>query len=134
MGDAIPQAGWGLPTVLVGVIVASVYLGALAQKTVAKSGFLKGFFLGNRGLGVWAMALTATVQSGGTFMGYPSLVYDFGWVAVLWIPSYMVVPLTGFAMVGKRLAQISRKTGAVTHVIRHMRSLMIPIDDCRTGW
>jgi sodium/pantothenate symporter len=86
----------------------------MAQRAMDKSNFLEGFFLGNRGLGVWALALTATVQSGGTFMGYPSLVYDYGWVAVLWISSYMIVPLTGFAMVGKRLAQISRKTGAVT--------------------
>ena len=32
----------------------------------------------------------------------------------LWIGSYMVVPLTGFGLIGKRIAQISRRTGAVT--------------------
>lgn len=114
MPDATPSAGWGLPVVLVAVIVASVYLGALAQRAVAESGFLKGFFLGNRGLGVWAMALTATVQSGGTFMGMPSYIYTFGWIVALWIASYMLVPLTGFGIIGKRMAQLSRRTGAVT--------------------
>ncbi len=114
MPDATPNPGWGLPAVLLVVIVASVYLGALAQRSVAKSGFLKGFFLGNRGLGVWAMALTATVQSGGTFMGVPSYVYTYGWIVALWIGSYMLVPLTGFGILGKRIAQLSRRTGAVT--------------------
>ncbi|MBM4075873.1 MAG: sodium:solute symporter, partial [Planctomycetes bacterium] len=69
---------------------------------------------GHRGLGAWALALTATVQSGGTFMGFPSLVYKHGWIVSLWIGSYMVVPITGFGILGKRLAQLSRRTGAIT--------------------
>ena len=32
----------------------------------------------------------------------------------LWIASYMVVPITGFAVLGKRFAQLSRRTGAIT--------------------
>ena len=75
---------------------------------------MKGYFLGNRGLGAWALALTATVQSGGSFMGFPSYVYTYGWVVALWIASYMVVPITGFAVLGKRFAQLSRRTGAIT--------------------
>jgi SSS family solute:Na+ symporter/sodium/pantothenate symporter len=54
------------------------------------------------------------VQSGGTFMGFPSLVYTHGWIVALWIASYMVVPITGFAVLGKRFAQLSRRTGAIT--------------------
>src|SRR5262249_24090532 len=57
---------------------------------------------------------TATVQSGGTFMGFPSLVYTHGWIVALWICGYMVVPITGFGILGKRMAQLSRKTGALT--------------------
>jgi SSS family solute:Na+ symporter/sodium/pantothenate symporter len=95
-------------------IAASVWLGTLAQRAMDKKKFLEGFFLGNRGLGAWALALTATVQSGGTFMGFPSLVYSHGWVVALWIGSYMVVPLTGFTILGKRLAQLSRKANAIT--------------------
>lgn len=95
-------------------IAASVWLGTLAQRAMDKKKFLEGFFLGNRGLGAWALALTATVQSGGTFMGFPSLVYSHGWIVTLWIGSYMIVPLTGFTILGKRLAQLSRKANAIT--------------------
>ena len=109
-----PKPGIGTMVALIIFIAASVWLGTLAQKVVSKGSFVKGFFLGNRGLGAWAVALTATVQSGGTFMGFPSLVYSYGWIVALWIGSYMVVPLTGFGIVGKRIAQISRQTGAIT--------------------
>jgi len=109
-----PSARWGTMLALIVLIVASVWLGTVAQRAMSRGSFLKGFFLGNRGLGAWAIALTATVQSGGTFMGFPSLVYSHGWIVALWIGSYMVVPITGFGIIGKRIAQISRKTGAIT--------------------
>lgn len=106
--------GYATLAALLGVIVVSVWLGAIAQRAVEKGSFLQGYFLGNRGLGVWAMALTATVQSGGTFMGYPSLIYSHGWIVALWIAGYMMVPITGFGVLGKRFAQLSRRTGAIT--------------------
>src|SRR5580765_5895038 len=111
---ALPSPGIGALAALVIFIAASVWLGTIAQKVVERSQFIQGYFQGNRGLGAWTIALTATVQSGGTFMGFPSLVYSYGWIVALWIGSYMVVPLTGFAIIGKRIAQISRRTGAVT--------------------
>ena len=107
-------SNYGTMIALMIFIAASVWLGTLAQRVVKKSSFVKGFFLGNRGLGAWAVALTATVQSGGTFMGFPSLVYSHGWIVALWIGSYMVVPITGFGLIGKRIAHISRHTGAIT--------------------
>lgn len=110
----VPSPGYGVLAALLIFIAASVWLGTLAQRAMEKKDFMQGFFLGNRGLGAWTLALTATVQSGGTFMGFPSLVYSFGWIVAVWIGSYMVVPLTGFAVVGKRLAQLSRQTNAVT--------------------
>lgn len=110
----MPSPGIGALIALVLFIAASVWLGTLAQRVVERSQFIQGYFQGNRGLGAWTIALTATVQSGGTFMGFPSLVYTYGWIVALWIASYMVVPLTGFAVIGKRIAQISRQTGAVT--------------------
>jgi SSS family solute:Na+ symporter/sodium/pantothenate symporter len=108
------EAQYGTLIALFIFIAASVWLGTMAQRVVKKSSFVKGFFLGNRGLGAWAVALTATVQSGGTFMGFPSLVYTNGWIVALWIGSYMVVPITGFGLIGKRIAHISRHTGAIT--------------------
>ena len=112
--SALPSPGIGALAALVLFIAASVWLGTIAQKVVERSQFIQGYFQGNRGLGAWTIALTATVQSGGTFMGFPSLVYTYGWIVALWIGSYMVVPLTGFGVIGKRIAQISRRTGAVT--------------------
>ncbi|MBA4018668.1 MAG: sodium:solute symporter [Pirellula sp.] len=114
MPEWLDLSRYGVLMALVVIIGVSGWLGVVAQRAVSKGSFLKGFFLGNRGLGVWAMALTATVQSGGTFMGVPSLIYSFGFIVALWIGSYMIVPLTGFSFVGKRIAHLSRRTGAVT--------------------
>ncbi|MFM8724117.1 MAG: sodium:solute symporter family transporter, partial [Planctomycetaceae bacterium] len=112
--DAASRVGSGAMLMLVLFIAGSLWIGVLANRAASAGGFMKGFFLGNRGLGVWALALTATIQSGGTFMGFPSLVYSHGWIVALWIGSYMVVPITGFGILGKRLAQLSRRTGAIT--------------------
>ena len=111
---ASSSVGYGALFMLVLFILGSVWIGVLANRATQKGSFMKGFFLGNRGLGAWALALTATVQSGGTFMGFPSLVYTHGWIVALWIGSYMVVPITGFGILGKRLAQLSRRTEAIT--------------------
>ncbi|MBI3463292.1 MAG: sodium:solute symporter, partial [Planctomycetes bacterium] len=108
------SAGFGTFLALIVFITASIWLGTVAQRAVRRGAFLKGYFLGNRGLGAWTLALTATVQSGGTFMGFPSLVYSHGWAVALWICGYMVVPITGFGVLGKRFAQLSRRTGAIT--------------------
>lgn len=95
--------------------LVSLGLGVVANMTASrKKGFLQKYFLGNRSLGALAVALTAAVMSGGTFMGFPSLVYSFGWVVGLWICSYMVAPLTILGIMGKRIGQLARKTGAIT--------------------
>lgn len=99
---------------LVILMAVSMWIGIVANRASEAGGFLKGYFLGNRDLGSWSMALTATVMSGGTFMGFPSLVYQYGWVLALWIASYMMVPLCTFAVLGKRMGQLSRVTGAIT--------------------
>ena len=107
-------SSYGVLAALAVFLVASIAVAAIAQRRIEKGRFLAGYFLGNRGLGAWAMALTATVQSGGTFMGFPALVYSHGWIVALWIAGYMIVPLSGFAILGKRLAQLSRRSGALT--------------------
>jgi SSS family solute:Na+ symporter/sodium/pantothenate symporter len=95
--------------------LVSLGLGFVAKvSTSRRLGFLRKYFLGNRSLGALAVALTAAVMSGGTFMGFPSLVYTFGWVVGLWISSYMVAGLTILGLMGKRIGQLSRKTGAIT--------------------
>ena len=95
-------------------VAACVLLGIIAERVVRRGEFVEGYFLGNRSLGSWALALTATVQSGGTFMGFPALVYSHGWVVALWISSYIVFPIASFGVVGKCVAHLSRCTGAIT--------------------
>jgi sodium/pantothenate symporter len=88
----------------------------LAGRIRRKKEFVSEYFLGSRGLGMWAFALTfaATNASGGSFMGFPALIYTHGWVLALWIASYMIVPLVTTGLLAKRLNQISRKANAVT--------------------
>jgi SSS family solute:Na+ symporter/sodium/pantothenate symporter len=115
MPKAELQAHPATLTALLIFTLVSLGLGVIANRVASKkAGFLTKYFLGNRSLGALAVALTAAVMSGGTFMGYPSLVYSFGWVVGLWIASYMVAPLTVLGVLGKRIGQLSRKTGAIT--------------------
>ena len=60
------------------------------------------------------MTFAATSASGGSFMGFPSLIYTHGWVLALWIASYMVVPIVGMGLLGKRMNRLARQSGAVT--------------------
>lgn len=94
-----------------------VFLIAIAADRFGrKNSFLGEFFLGSRSLGVWAFALTyaATSASGGSFLGFPSLVYTHGWSVGLWIGGYMIVPLVSMGLLAKRMNQVARKTGAIT--------------------
>src|SRR5262245_47669686 len=111
------QAIHAQPPTLIALVLftlISLGLGVVANFAQRKGSFLEKYFLGNRSLGAFAVALTAAVMSGGTFMGFPSLVYKFGWVVGLWIASYMVAPLTVLGVLGKRIGQLSRRTGAIT--------------------
>ncbi len=88
----------------------------LSHRTLRKKSFLNEYFLGSRGLGMIALALTfgATSASAGSFAGFPSLIYAHGWVLALWIASYMIFPLCRMGLLGKRLNRVARRTGAIT--------------------
>ena len=92
------------------------FLAWLSNRLLKSKSFLSEYFLGSRSLGVWAFALTfaATSASGGSFTGFPSKIYTHGWILGLWIGSYIVVPICGMGLLGKRINQIARKTGAIT--------------------
>ncbi|MHC5540925.1 sodium:solute symporter family transporter, partial [Singulisphaera rosea] len=110
----VVHAEWQTLVALILFTLISLGLGVVANFAGRKGNFLEKYFLGNRSLGAFAVALTAAVMSGGTFVGFPSMVYSFGWVVGLWIASYMVMPITILGVLGKRIGQISRKTGAIT--------------------
>jgi sodium/pantothenate symporter len=97
-------------------VLVAMFLAWLSSRLIRKKSFLSEYFLGSRSLGMWAFALTfaATSSSGGSFIGFPSLVYSHGWVVALWIASYMIVPLIAMGLMGKRINQIARQSGAIT--------------------
>ena len=81
-------------------------IAALANRVRStKNDFVSEYFLGNRGLGVWGFAFTyaATAASGGSFMGFPALIYTHGWVLAWWIAGYMIVPVVALGLFAKRI-------------------------------
>ena len=97
-------------------IIGVFLIAGLSNRLLKNRNFLSEYFLGSRGLGVWAFALTlaATSSSGGSFMGFPSKIYTHGWSLGLWIGSYMVVPICVMGLLGKRINQVARISGAIT--------------------
>lgn len=100
-----------------GVYLAVTFFFAyLAHRKASKTGFMEDFFVAGRSIGPWVLGLTwiATAASGGTFIGSPALGHTYGWSVMLWICAYMVVATTGFGLFGKRVAELGRRTGALT--------------------
>ena len=99
---------------LVGVFVIAIY----AHKHLSKSNFESEYFVGSRSFGAWVLAMSwvATLASGGTFLGYPSLVYSYGWSMALWVSGSAITALVGLGIIGKRINRLARQTGALTLV------------------
>ncbi len=100
-----------------GIYLAIVFLLAFLANRAGKSkDFISEYFLGSKNIGLWAFAFTyaATSASGGSFMGFPSLIYTHGWVLAWWIAGYMIVPLIALGLLAKRLNQVGRIAGAIT--------------------
>jgi SSS family solute:Na+ symporter/sodium/pantothenate symporter len=112
IGRASPYTLVAFGAYLVGVLL----LGTLAHHLLKRETFLKDYFLGDRQLGPWVLALTyvATSVSAGSFVGFPALIYQNGWIMALWIGGYMISGLTTKGILAKRLNQVSRLSGAIT--------------------
>lgn len=97
-------------------IIGVFVLAGLSHRLLDQRSFVADYFLGSRGLRSWslAFAFAATATSGGSFIGFPSLIYSYGWVLAFWIGSYMIYPLCAMGVLGKRLNQVARKSGAIT--------------------
>lgn len=99
------------------IYVSGVFvLALLSHKVLQKKEFMGEYFLGSRGMKSWtlAFAFAATATSAGSYIGFPALIYSYGWVLAFWIASYMIYPLTAMGLLGKRLNQVARKSGAIT--------------------
>lgn len=91
-------------------------LAVLAHRFQMKRGFLREYFLSGRSLGTWTFAFSfaATSASAGSFMGFPSLIYKYGWILALWVSGYVMVPLVTMGLLAKRLNQVARRLGSLT--------------------
>jgi len=104
------------------IVTFTIYLGIVfliaivANRAGQSKSFVNEYFLGSRNIGLWAFAFTyaATSASGGTFMGFPSLIYTHGWVLAWWIAGYMIAPMVALGLLAKRINQVSRLAGAIT--------------------
>src|SRR5438552_5357057 len=113
---ALPAASRYTLVAFVGYMAGVFLLGALSHKLLQRGSFLKEYFLGDRKLNAWVLGLTyvATSVSAGSFVGFPSLIYSYGWVMAFWIGGYMVGGLVSKGVLAKRLNQVSRFSGAIT--------------------
>jgi len=97
-------------------MIGVLLLGAMSHQLLKRGSFLKEYFLGDRQLNAWVLSLTyvATSVSAGSFLGFPSWIYRYGWVMALWISGYMIAGLVSKGVIAKRLNQVSRLSGAIT--------------------
>lgn len=112
-----------LPTIIALLVMIGVSILINRNASRSEGGFVKNYFIGNRGLGGFVLAMTsvATYSSVSSFVGGPGQAYSigFGWVfmSVVQVTSMILV----FGILGKKMAVISRKANAVTiiDVIRY---------------
>jgi len=76
------------------------------------------YYVGSRSFGAWVLAMSwvATMASGGSFLGYPSRVFSYGWSMALWVSGSCVAAIIGLGVIGKRINRLARQTGALTLV------------------
>ena len=112
----LPHASPVTLLAFLGYMAGVFLLGALSHQLLKRGPFLKEYFLGDRQLNAWVLGLTyvATSVSAGSFVGFPSLIYQHGWIMALWIAGYMVGGLVSKGVLAKRLNQVSRLSGAIT--------------------
>ena len=83
----------------------------------AENNFIKSYFIGNRSLGAFVLAMTtiATYGSVSSFVGGPGMAWKigFGWVYMASVQVTALFLLYG--IMGKKMALVSRKLGAVTY-------------------
>ena len=99
---------------LIAALIVSIVIRNRSRK--AGGGFVKEYFIGNRGLGGFVLAMTtiATYGSVSSFVGGPGQAWEtgFGWVYMAAVQVTTLFLLYG--IMGKKMALLSRKLGAVT--------------------
>lgn len=113
------MVNWQALIPLIGMLVVVFGVGIWAGKYVKSStSFLQEYFLGDRSLGgfVLAMTMTATYGSASSFLGGPGVAYNEGLGWVLLAMSQVVTGYFVLMVLGKKFAIVTRKYQAVTMV------------------
>ena len=86
------------------------------SKAAAREGFVNEYFIGNRGLGAFVLAMTtiATYGSVSSFVGGPGQAWSIGWGWVYMATVQVTTLFLLYGILGKKMALVSRRLGAVT--------------------
>ncbi len=110
---------WEALIPFVAVVVLVFFIGLWSSRKVHSSkSFLEGYFLGDRSLGgfILAMTMTATYGSASSFLGGPGVAYTEGLGWVLLAMSQVVTGYFVLMVLGKKFAIVSRKYQSITMV------------------
>ena len=102
----------------IGYMLGVFVIAIIAHRYQRGADFEVEYYVAGRSFGPWVLALSwvATLASGGSFLGYPSLVYSYGWTIAFWVAGSMVTAIAGLGLVGKRINRLAKQTGALTLV------------------
>ena len=98
-------------------LVVALAIAFVARRQSAKGGgFVSEYFLGSRSLGPFVLAMTtiATYGSVSSFVGGPGQAWSIGWGWVYMATVQVTALFSLYGILGKKMALISRKLGAVT--------------------
>ncbi len=99
-------------------LVAVFVIAVVSHRHLKGAHFETEYYVGGRRFGAWVLAMSwvATLASGGSFLGYPSRIYSYGWSMAFWVSGSVVTAIVGLGIVGKRINRLARQTGALTLV------------------
>ena len=105
-----------VPLVIFLVLALVVSLVVRRRTHVAGGGFVKEYFIGNRALGGFVLAMTtiATYGSVSSFVGGPGQAWLVGWGWVYMAVVQVTALVLLYGILGKKMALVSRKLDAVT--------------------
>lgn len=100
-------------------LVVALIVAIIARRRAtrdADGGFIGEYFLGNRSLGPFVLAMTtiATYGSVSSFVGGPGQAWSIGWGWVYMAAVQVTALFLLYGILGKKMALVSRKLGAVT--------------------
>lgn len=106
----------GLVPVILFLLVALALSILARRRSRSGAGFVNDYFIGNRSLGAFVLAMTtiATYGSVSSFVGGPGQAWTIGWGWVYMAAVQVTALFLLYGIMGKKMALVSRKLNAVT--------------------